>query len=108
MPSFSFKADWSTCEKFIFFSIASLLSPNTTAPEEIGAYVLGEFEPIKKFRGRIIAVIKRENDNEDILVVAKTLNSYSKSDIEVLTEFQERWFLHGDKILYPQEILKWL
>lgn len=67
---------------------------NTAAPdgEELGVYVLGEFEPIKRFRGRVIAVIKRKNDNEDKLVVAKTLNSYSISDIEVLTEFQERFF----------------
>ena len=68
--------------------------PNTKAPdgEEIDAYVLGEFEPIEKFRGRVIAVIKRKDDTEDKLVVAKTLNSFSVSDIEVLTEFQERVF----------------
>ncbi|QTL98615.1 NUDIX domain-containing protein [Iocasia frigidifontis] len=77
-----------------FYPINYGYIPNTLAPdgEEIDAYVLGEFEPIKKFRGRVIAVIKRKNDNEDKLVVAKTLNSYSKSDIEVLTEFQERFF----------------
>ena len=68
--------------------------PNTKAKdgEEIDAYVLGEFEPLEKFKGRVIAIIKRKDDNEDKLVVAKRLNSYSKSDIEVLTEFQERFF----------------
>lgn len=68
--------------------------PNTKANdgEEIDAYVLGEFEPLEKFRGRVIAIIKRNDDNEDKLVVAKRLNSYSASDIEVLTEFQERFF----------------
>lgn len=60
--------------------------------EGINAYVLGEFEPLKNFRGRVIAIIKRKDDNEDKLVVAKRLNSYSESDIEVLTEFQERFF----------------
>lgn len=68
--------------------------PNTKAGDgkEIDVYVLGEFQPIENFRGRVIAVIKRKNDNEDKLVVAKGLNSYGKSDIEVLTEFQERYF----------------
>lgn len=67
---------------------------NTTTSDgkKIYAYVLGEYEPIKKFRGRVIAVIKRKNDDEGILVVAKTINSYSTSDIEILTEFQERFF----------------
>lgn len=68
--------------------------PNTRTNDGkvIGAYVLGEFEPLEKFSGRVIAIIKRKNDNEDKLVVAKRLNSYSESDIEVLTEFQERFF----------------
>lgn len=68
--------------------------PNTKAKdgEEIDAYVLGEFEPLERFKGRVIAIIKRKDDNEDKLVVAKRLNSYSESDIEVLTEFQERFF----------------
>lgn len=60
--------------------------------EKIYAYVLGVYEPIKKFRGRVIAVIKRKNDDKDILVVAKTINSYSADDIEILTKFQERLF----------------
>ena len=68
--------------------------PNTKAGDgkEIDAYVLGEFEPIESFKGRVIGIIKRKDDNEDKLVVAKTLNSFSESDIEVLTEFQERYF----------------
>jgi len=67
-------------EHDFFYPVNYGYIPNTTAPdgEEIDAYVLGEFEPIKKFKGRVIAVIKRKNDNEDKLVVAKTLNSYSK------------------------------
>lgn len=68
--------------------------PGTVAGdgEQIDAYILGKFEPIEKFRGRVIAVIKRKNDNEDKLVVAKTLNSYGKQEIRALTEFQERFF----------------
>lgn len=68
--------------------------PNIKAGDgkEIDAYVLGEFEPIESFKGRVIGIIKRKDDNEDKLVVAKTLNAFGESDIEVLTEFQERYF----------------
>lgn len=77
-----------------FYPINYGYIPNTKAEDgnEIDVYVLGEFDPIKTYRGRVIGIIKRKDDNEDKLVVAKTLNSYSESDIEVLTEFQERFF----------------
>lgn len=77
-----------------FYPINYGYIPGTKASDgkEIDAYVLGEFEPIEKFKGRVIAIIKRKDDNEDKLVVAKRLNSYSETDIEVLTEFQERFF----------------
>lgn len=60
--------------------------------EEIDAYVLGEFEPLSEYVGMVIAVIQRRNDNEDKLVVAKNMNSYSNEQIQALTEFQERFY----------------
>lgn len=60
--------------------------------KKIGVYILGEFEALEEFRGRVIGIIKRKNHREDQLVVAKRLISYGKSDLEVLTEFQERYF----------------
>jgi len=60
--------------------------------EEIDAYVLGVFEPIDSFRGKVIGIIKRNDDVEDKLVVAKEINSYDKYQIKALTEFQERFF----------------
>lgn len=60
--------------------------------EEIDAYVLGVFEPIDSFRGKVISIIKRNDDVEDKLVVAKEINSYDKYQIKALTEFQERFF----------------
>ena len=60
--------------------------------EEIDAYVLGAFEPLTEYEGVVIGIIKRFDDNEDKLVVAKNLNSYSKEQIEALTEFQERYY----------------
>lgn len=60
--------------------------------EEIDAYVIGEFEPLEKFNGYVVAVIKRENDVEDKLVVCKEHDKYSKEQIQALVEFQERFF----------------
>lgn len=63
--------------------------PDTKAGdgEEIDVYVIGEFEPLKEYEGRVIAVIKRHNDNEDKLVVSKYMYSYNKEQIKALTEF---------------------
>ena len=60
--------------------------------EEQDAYVIGEFEAIEKFEGYVIAVILREDDVEDKLVVCKELRKYTKQQIEALVEFQERFF----------------
>lgn len=60
--------------------------------EKIEVYVLGVFEPVSSFKGKVIGIIKRNNDVEDKLVVAKELNSYDKYQIKALTEFQERFF----------------
>lgn len=58
--------------------------------ENLDVYVLGVFKPIKKFVGKVIAVIHRKDDVEDKLVVAP--KKYTKEQIEALVEFQERWF----------------
>ncbi len=60
--------------------------------EELDAYILGVFEPLKTFTGKVIAIIKRLNDNDDKLIVVPTNKTYSDEQIIVLTEFQERWF----------------
>ena len=60
--------------------------------EELDAYVLGVFEPMKEFIGKCIAVIKRLNDNDDKLIVVREDKMYTKEQIRALTEFQERYF----------------
>ena len=67
---------------------------NTKAPdgEEIDAYVIGVFEPIKEFCGRVIAIIHRLNDVEDKLVVAPENMSFTKEEIKSLIQFQEQYF----------------
>ncbi len=60
--------------------------------EDLDAYVLGFFEPIEYFRGKCIAIIHRENDNEDKLIVVPEGKDYSDEAILALVEFQERYF----------------
>ena len=58
--------------------------------EELDAYVLGVFEPLESFKGKVIAIIHRTNDNDDKLIVSN--KDYTNDQIKALTEFQERFF----------------
>lgn len=62
--------------------------------EELDAYVLGVHKPLDTFRGRVIAIIHRTNDDDDKLVVVPEDKTYSNEQIEALTEFQEQYFKH--------------
>lgn len=68
--------------------------PNTLSAdgEELDCYVLGIFEPIEKYSGRCIAIIKRLHDNDDKLIIVPENKNYADNEIRVLTEFQERFF----------------
>lgn len=70
--------------------------PNTISGdgEELDAYLLGVFEPVKEFTGKCIAIIHRTNDNDDKLVVVPNGKEYSDDAINALTEFQEQYFEH--------------
>ena len=66
--------------------------PNTISgdDEEIDAYILGVFDPVDRFEGKVIAIIHRTNDDDDKLIVAD--RDYTNDQIIALTEFQERFF----------------
>lgn len=68
--------------------------PNTLSPdgEELDAYVLGCYEPVEKFNGKVIAYIHRINDDDDKLIVVPIEKNYNDQQIVALTEFQERFF----------------
>ena len=70
--------------------------PNTKSGdgEELDCYLLGVFEPVKEFNGKIIAVIHRTNDNDDKLVMVPDGINYTNEQIEALVEFQEKFFKH--------------
>ncbi len=68
--------------------------PGVAAPdgEDLDAYVLGIFEPMREFTGRCIAVIERLDDADDKLVVVPDGRAYTDEQIQALVEFQEQWF----------------
>lgn len=68
--------------------------PNTISGdgEELDAYLLGEFDPVEKSSGKVIAIIHRTNDDDDKLIVSKDGKEYSDDAIRALIEFQERFF----------------
>ena len=60
--------------------------------EEQDAYVLGVDEPIERFDGEVIAVIRRLDDVEDKWVVAPKGVSFGKEEILQKVHFQEKFF----------------
>jgi inorganic pyrophosphatase len=60
--------------------------------EEQDAYVLGVSEAVSEFTGEVIAVIIRENDEEDKWVVVPEGVRFTEKEIAELTYFQERYF----------------
>lgn len=68
--------------------------PNTMSPdgEELDAYVVGCFDAVETFKGKVIAYIHRTNDDDDKLVVAPMDKDYTDDQIRALTEFQEQFF----------------
>jgi len=59
--------------------------------EEQDVYILGEDKPLRKFRGKIIAVIHRFDDDECKWVASAEGKSFSQSEIEKAVHFQEQF-----------------
>ena len=74
--------------------IEGVLAPDG---EDVDAYILGVFKPIKEYTGKCIAVIHRLDDEDDKLVVVPNDADYSDEQIIALTEFQERF--HKSEII---------
>jgi len=81
-----------------FYPVNYGFIPGTKAPdgEEIDAYVLGFFKPLEDFTGKCIAVIQREKDDDDkLILIAENMEhdtDYTDEQIRALTQFQERFF----------------
>ena len=68
--------------------------PNTISDdgEELDCYVLGEYKPLTEYTGKCIAIIHRLNDNDDKLVIAPENKNFTNAEIQLLTDFQEKFF----------------
>ena len=71
-----------------------ILNTKSVGGEELDAYVLGVDTPLTETKGVCIAVIRRTDDDDDKLIVSPDGKDFSDSEIEKLTEFQEKWFKH--------------
>ena len=60
--------------------------------EEQDAYILGINYPLKKFEGKVIAIVHRFDDNEEKWVVASANAHYTKEEIVKQINFQEQFF----------------
>ncbi len=60
--------------------------------EEQDVYVLGVDEPLERFNGRIIAVIRRSDDNEDKFVAAPEGMEFHQGQIAEAVYFVEKYF----------------
>ena len=60
--------------------------------EEQDAYIMGVTAQISRFRGRVIAVIHRLDDNEDKWIVAPEGITFSADEIRCATWFAEQYF----------------
>ena len=70
--------------------------------EEQDVYVLGVAEPLSRFRGRIIGVIRRQDDNEDKLVAAPEGVVFTRQQIAEETYFVEKYFCSTVESLFEE------
>ncbi len=68
--------------------------PNTISGdgEEIDCYILGEYKPLKDYRGKCIAIIHRLEEDDDKLIIVPENKNYTNSEIRLLTDFQEKFY----------------
>ena len=68
--------------------------PNTVSGdgEELDVYVLGVEYPVEEFRGRVIAIIHRTNDDDDKLIVVEDGKDFSDEEIRKKLNFVEQYF----------------
>ena len=70
--------------------------------EEQDVYILGVEEPLKQFRGRIIAAVRRFDDNEDKLIAAPEGMGFSREEMAEAIYFVEKYF--DSEILMPRKL----
>ena len=68
--------------------------PNTISGdgEELDCYILGEYKPLKEYKGKCIAIIHRLDEDDDKLIIAPENKIFTNNEIRLLTEFQEKFY----------------
>ena len=61
--------------------------------EEQDAYILGVNMPVRRFTGKVIAIVRRINDIEDKRIVVPDNVTFSKQEIMEQISFQEKYFV---------------
>ncbi len=67
--------------------------------EEQDVYILGVDTLLTEFDGRIIGVVRRQNDCEDKLVAAPEGMIFSAAEIAEAVHFQEQYFIHSVEVI---------
>lgn len=67
--------------------------------EDLDVYILGVSQPLKKFTGKVVAVIYRENDVEDKLIATPQNVSFTADEIAKAVRFQEKYFNSSIEVL---------
>ena len=80
--------------KDLYYPVNYGYIPGVMAPdgEEQDAYILGIYEPVTEFVGKVIAIIHRFDDVEEKWVVAPPHMTMSKEEIMEQVSFQEQYF----------------
>lgn len=60
--------------------------------EQQDIYLLGSDKPLTEFGGYVIAVYRRDNDNEDKWIISLDNKNYSNQEILKQIAFQEKFF----------------
>ncbi|WP_161496504.1 GrpB family protein [Clostridium thermosuccinogenes] len=72
--------------------------------EELDVYIFGEDRPLKEFTGRVVAIVHRDDDDEDKLVAIPNGVDFSASEIENAVSFQEKYYDSRIEIFDPKVI----
>ena len=70
--------------------------------EDQDVYILGVSEPLETFTGKIIAAVRRADDNEDKLVAAPEGMRFAREEIERALHFTEQYF--DSTVVMPRKI----
>lgn len=60
--------------------------------EELDVYLLGVYEPVETYTGRIIGIVYRADDMEDKLIMAPDGMDFTVAEMEAAVEFQEKYY----------------